>query len=166
MNALDHPALAAMASGADHLDEKTFRGPADQRQFLAGIFGYVPAWLRALFAVRGVVATALGLRHDAPPRQPAISPADVPMRPGESLGPWIVRAAEEGRLWAVDITDRHLSAVLAVLSEPAGQGLFLHRVLTIVHYNHWTGPLYFNLIRPFHHLVVWAIGRHAAAQAQ
>ncbi|MCP4630164.1 MAG: DUF2867 domain-containing protein [bacterium] len=27
-------------------------------------------------------------------------------------------------------------------------------VITVVHYKHWTGPVYFNLIRPFHHLVV------------
>ncbi|MCP5103876.1 MAG: DUF2867 domain-containing protein, partial [bacterium] len=27
-------------------------------------------------------------------------------------------------------------------------------VVTIVHYKHWTGPVYFNLIRPFHHLVI------------
>ena len=27
-------------------------------------------------------------------------------------------------------------------------------IMTVVHYKHWTGPVYFNMIRPFHHLVV------------
>jgi hypothetical protein len=33
------------------------------------------------------------------------------------------------------------------------------RVVTIVHYRHWTGRLYFNLIRPFHHWVVTGMAR-------
>ena len=31
--------------------------------------------------------------------------------------------------------------------------------LTVVHYKHWTGPVYFNVIRPFHHLVVRQMAR-------
>jgi len=33
-------------------------------------------------------------------------------------------------------------------------------VVTVVRYHAWNGPVYFNMIRPFHHLVV---GRMAAA---
>ncbi|MCP4674680.1 MAG: DUF2867 domain-containing protein [Deltaproteobacteria bacterium] len=30
-----------------------------------------------------------------------------------------------------------------------------------VKYHHWTGPVYFNVIRSFHHFVVWAMVRTA-----
>ncbi|MGE6761631.1 DUF2867 domain-containing protein [Corallococcus interemptor] len=30
------------------------------------------------------------------------------------------------------------------------------------HYRNWAGPVYFNVIRPFHHLVVARMARHGA----
>jgi len=41
-------------------------------------------------------------------------------------------------------------------------GLIRYYIVTIVHYLHWTGPVYFNLIRPFHHLVVARMARAGA----
>lgn len=163
MESLHHPVVAELARGADHLDEKAFRGPAGQSDFVRGIlFAPPPGWLRALLALRGVLAKILGLRHETTATE-AQAPRAMPTDIGQGLGMWTVRAFEPGRLWAAGIADKHLNVVLSVLSQPTGQGLFEHRVLTIVHYNHWTGPLYFNLIRPFHHLVVWRCGRRAAA---
>jgi hypothetical protein len=39
-------------------------------------------------------------------------------------------------------------------------GMLSYYPITIVFYKHWTGPVYFNLIRPFHHLVVARMARH------
>ena len=50
-------------------------------------------------------------------------------------------------------TDTHLTAYLGVVAEPIPPDNRFH-VITIVHYQRWTGPVYFNVIRPFHHLVV------------
>ncbi len=33
-------------------------------------------------------------------------------------------------------------------------------VITTVFYKHWTGPVYFNYIRPFHHLVVSQMAKY------
>jgi hypothetical protein len=33
-------------------------------------------------------------------------------------------------------------------------------VFTTVYYKHWTGPVYFNLIRPLHHLAVPRMARY------
>lgn len=44
---------------------------------------------------------------------------------------------------------------------PAGRGLA--HVVTVVHYRNWKGPLYFNLIRPFHHLVLGGMTTYAAS---
>jgi hypothetical protein len=43
---------------------------------------------------------------------------------------------------------------MAIVMEDPDSARKRCHVLTIVHYHHWTGPLYFNAIRPFHHLVV------------
>ncbi|WP_218919788.1 DUF2867 domain-containing protein [Streptosporangium roseum] len=51
-------------------------------------------------------------------------------------------------------TESHLTACLAVVAEP---GRF--HVVTVVKYHRWTGPVYFNAIRPFHHLVVLGMAR-------
>jgi hypothetical protein len=45
------------------------------------------------------------------------------------------------------------------VAEPVANGLIRYYIVTIVHYLHWTGPVYFNLIRPFHHLVVARMAR-------
>ncbi|UCD31297.1 MAG: DUF2867 domain-containing protein [Desulfobacterales bacterium] len=37
-------------------------------------------------------------------------------------------------------------------------------VMTTVFYKHWTGQVYFNLIRPFHHLVVARMAKSGLAQ--
>jgi len=31
-----------------------------------------------------------------------------------------------------------------------------------VHYRSWAGPVYFNTIRPFHHIVVGSMMKHAS----
>ena len=61
-----------------------------------------------------------------------------------------------------EVDDKHLRAALGVVQEPAAEGRRRLRVFTIVHYKNWAGPLYFNLIRPFHHMVVTAMMRAGA----
>ncbi len=65
----------------------------------------------------------------------------------------VVGAAEE-RYIVLEAADTHLSGYLAVVAEPLAQGRTRFHNITIVKYHRWTGPLYFNVIRPFHHLVV------------
>jgi hypothetical protein len=48
------------------------------------------------------------------------------------------------------------------VAEPLANDLIRYYIVTIVHYLHWTGPVYFNLIRPFHHLVVARMARAGA----
>jgi hypothetical protein len=63
--------------------------------------------------------------------------------------------AQEDVYWFAETPpDRHLKAYFGVVVEPLANDLKRYYIVTIVHYLHWTGPVYFNLIRPFHHLVV------------
>lgn len=85
------------------------------------------------------------------------------MTPGDMLRFFRVEAAKEGVYWVGSADDRHLAARFIVLVEPLEQGLNRFHVATTVHHRHWTGPVYFNLIRPFHHLLVGRMVRQGAA---
>jgi hypothetical protein len=55
-----------------------------------------------------------------------------------------------------------LKAYFGIVAEPLANVINRYYIVTIVHYLHWTGPVYFNLIRPFHHLVVARMARAGA----
>ena len=84
------------------------------------------------------------------------------MTPGASLRFFTVTTTAEDRYWIGEAADRHLRGWICVLATPLDQGGNRFDVTTVVHYRHWTGPVYFNLIRPFHHLVVACMARAGA----
>lgn len=158
----DHvPGLAALLSTADHVDVKQVDGRVTLREFIAGMFSYNPAWLRNLYRVRWGFVRLLGMKQQGILQAVKMSPTAVPMTPGEKATFFTVKLAEDGRYWLAGIRESHLTAYLGVVVEPLTTGSRFH-VLTIVHYHNWTGPVYFNVIRPFHHLVV---GKMAQAGA-
>jgi hypothetical protein len=92
------------------------------------------------------------------PTAPRWTPEEVPVQAGQRASFFTVRKAVDGAVWAAEVEERHLRAHLCVVAQ--GEQ---YRVVTIVHYKHWTGRLYFNAIRPFHHLVVSGMA-HAGAR--
>lgn len=151
--------LAPLLDGADHVDVKTVEGDRSLREFLAAMFSYQPGWITFLYHLRGYLVRLLGMRQEGVPQAPHYRPADVPMTPGLPAAFFTVQMAEEERFWAAAITESHLSAALGVVVEPLGGARRRFHVVTIVHYNSWAGPIYFNVIRPFHHLVVEQMAR-------
>jgi hypothetical protein len=149
--------LEPYITGADYLDVKYVDGTATLREFLAGMLSYYPWWIVWLYRVRKILVRVLGLvRHEAPEILPSFTPEEIPFTPGESASFFIVRHAMEGRYWVSETPgDKHLAAYLGVIAEPPEDGRTRFVVFTSIRYLHWTGPVYFNLIRPFHHLVVW-----------
>lgn len=154
--------LRPFAQGADHVDVKTVESEATLREFLAALMSYQPAWMTALYGVRAVFVRLLGMRQHGVPRPQNLRPEEIPMTPGSAASFFTVRHAEEGHVWVVSATDKHLDATLAVVMEPGGGPLRRFHVVTLVHYRNWAGPVYFNVIRPFHHLVVRGMARSAA----
>jgi hypothetical protein len=154
------PEVLSLLEGADHVDVKVVTGTVSMRAFIAEMFGYQPAWMTGLYRVRGVFVRFLGLRQARPPRAPRLSSTTVPMQPGERVSFFTVRLAQDEFYWVAEADDSHLKAALGVVVEPLQNGRRHFYVLTVVHYHTWAGPVYFNVIRPFHHLVV---GRMAAA---
>ena len=142
---------------ADHIDVKTIEGDVDLRSFISGMLSYYPWWMVSLYRIREILVGMLGLvRHEKPDTLPSISPEALSFKSGENASFFIVREAKEGQYWISETPeDKHLTAFFGVIAEKLSQNRTKYHVFTSVKFLHWTGPVYFNLIRPFHHLVVW-----------
>ena len=162
MNCLEkYPELNRLLQGADHVDVKVVEGGVSMRQFIASMLSYYPWWIVFLYYVRAVFVRLLGMRQPGKPDElPWLKPEDISMTPGEQATFFIVRQAREEEYWIAETPeDKHLQAYFGIIVEPIADHLKRFHVITIVHYKHWTGPVYFNTIRPFHHLVVRRMAR-------
>ena len=163
------PTLAALDPYFDHadvVDMKVFEGRTNLRQMIASMLSYYPWWLIMLYRIRKLLVGLLGLaRQEAPEALPDLQPDDVSFTPGKQVTFFTVRAAQEDHFWIAETpTDRHLRAYFGVVKEPVRGPVSRYHVITTVFYKHWTGPVYFNLIRPFHHLVVARMARHGLSR--
>ncbi|MER7129697.1 DUF2867 domain-containing protein [Streptosporangium saharense] len=148
------PGPRALAEGADHLDVKTVEGRASLEEFLRGMLAWRPGWLRFLYWVRGGFVRLLGMRQEGNPAAGRAPMEEIPLVPGARASFFTVVEADPDRYVVAGVTESHLTAHLVVVAEP---GRF--HVATVVHHHRWTGPVYFAVIRPFHHLVVRAMAR-------
>jgi hypothetical protein len=147
---------------ADFTDVKVFQGEATLREFIASMLSYYPWWIVGLYRIRSLLVGILGLvKHEEPQELPNLQPHDVSFIPGEKVTFFIVRCAKEDLFWVSETPeDKHLRAYFGVVKEPVNNAVNRFYVVTTVFYKHWTGPVYFNIIRPFHHLVVSRMARH------
>lgn len=149
-----HPAVMDQLERCDHLDLHSVTAAATLSQALAAILSYHPKWVTVLFGIRWAVVRFLGMRQAGVPKPSRFAAEDVPMKKGQSITFFTVDSALPDHHWVAIIRDRHLEAVLAVFVEPTEHEERTFHLLTIVHYKNWAGPVYFNLILPFHHLIV------------
>ena len=149
----------------DYCDIKTIEAGTSLRRFIAGMLSYYPWWVVLLFRVRQILVMLLGLvRHQRPEQLPNLSAEEISFTPGEAASFFIVCQAREGSYWVARTPeDKHLLAYFGVVAEGTTEGAKRFTVFTTIHYRHWTGPIYFNLIRPFHHLVVSGMMRSGAS---
>ena len=162
MNLIDNnPEMAPLFERSDYVDIKIVEGHTPLRQFIAAMLSYYPWWIVRLYRIRTVLVKILGLvEHEAPEVLPNLRAEEVSFVPGDAVTFFTVRLAEEERYWVGETPeDKHLKAYFGVVVEPLAEGRRRFHVATIVHYKHWSGPVYFNLIRPFHHLVVSRMAR-------
>jgi hypothetical protein len=147
---------------ADFTDVKVFEGETTLRKFIASMLSYYPWWIVWLYRIRKLLVGILGLvRHEEPEELPNLKPEDVSFAAGESVTFFIVRCAKEDLFWVSETPDdKHLKAYFGVVKEPVCNSINRFYVITTVFYKHWTGPIYFNLIRPFHHLVVARMAKY------
>ncbi len=157
--ALSLPEIQPLLVNADYIDVKSVTGNVDLRTFIAGFLSYHPTWLRSLYVVRAVFVRFLGMRQEKMAFGALLTPEMVPMQVGKHAAFFTVRMAEEERYWFADASDRHLKATLGVVVESLADQQKRFYVVTIVHYHNWAGPVYFRVIKPFHHLVVMSMAK-------
>ena len=151
---------------ADFTDVKVFEGETTLRKFIASMLSYYPWWIVLLYRIRKLLVGVLGLvKHEEPKELPNLQPDDISFTPGDNITFFIVRCAKAGKYWIAETPDdKHLRAYFGVIKEPVSKSINRFYVITSVYYKHWTGPVYFNLIRPFHHLVVSRMAHYGLKQ--
>ena len=155
--------LKPLLQNADHVDSKAFEADMTMREFIAGLFSYNPSWMKALYSIRWGFVRLLGMKQAGLPPSHVMQPQDVPMQAGEMATFFRVESAEPDTHWIASAAESHLIAYLALIVEPLTEKRNRFHLVTIVHYKSWAGPVYFNVIRPFHHLVVRKMGQAAVA---
>src|SRR6266542_4447717 len=82
---LDLPELRPYLDGADHVDVKSATSSAGFREVVARSLSWQPAWLKALFAARVLLARLIRLDEPSAPRGREIRPEDVSFTPGDTM---------------------------------------------------------------------------------
>jgi hypothetical protein len=147
------PAVQNLLQGADHFDAKVIEGNVTLCEFIAGTLSYYPWWIKGLYGIRARFVRLLGMQQEYM-AMPRLTPQTVSFQVGDMVTFFKVAEGTTEQVWIANATDTHLSAHLVIAAEPLTAQSNRFHVGTIVHYHKWTGPVYFNVIRPFHHIVV------------
>ncbi len=155
--------IRTLVENADYVGVKSVASSKSFEPFLKDMFSYRPKLVRLLYRVRAPLVRLLGFTQDAMPAMDEWVPEEFPMYPCGNLWFFTVSHVEKDRLWIVGCPrDRHLDADLAIVAQPLASGRRHFHILTVVRYKHWTGPVYFNLIRLFNLVLVDRMARSAA----
>lgn len=145
--------VQVLLQDGDHFDVKSIEAEVTLREFIVGSLNYHPTWIQALYVIRAGFVRFLGMKQEKM-AFPKLTPQNLPFEKGASSTIFQVQSAKENDHWIAKISDKHLDAYLVIAQESLANGKKRFHFGTIVHYKNWAGPLYFNVIRPFHHLVV------------
>lgn len=156
-----NPDLIRVLGGADDLHVLRFEGRLSMRECLAAMLSYMPGWMRGLYRVRKYFVMLLGTRQDGVPEKQDLKPADISFIPGEKGSFFTIRAAEEDHYWLADARDRMIVGYLGLLLEGSEGGVNRFALVSGAKYRRWTGRVYYNVILPFHHLVIRRMVREA-----
>ena len=141
--------LQALLDGADVVRTRSVEGRATLADFLAAMFAYRPGLVRFLYRLRAGLVRLIGIRQHPLPDMDEWLPPDVPMLACGNIWYFSVSMAAEGRYWiGCCPAERHLTGFMGVVVQPLGNDRNRFHMITIVHYKHWTGRLYFWLISP------------------
>jgi hypothetical protein len=130
------PNLREVLKNRDHFDIKSIASNKTLIQFNEQLLTYHPAWVKFLYRVREILLNLLKIPY-AENFEPLYKTVD----------------SIDKYFWLGVISDSHLTAHLGVLKKKSAASTTFY-VFSIVHYHSRAGKFYFNLIRPFHHLVV------------
>jgi hypothetical protein len=150
------PALAEYLNGADHVDVKSCCGESSLRECVAGILSYSPRWVRALYKIRVWVLRLLGQGQGDSIELDRVTAESLSVEKGDKANFVTVADSDGETYWIGTAEESYLGMALGVAVESIdGEDRDkLFHVVTVVQYRNRVGAIYFNLIRPFHYLVV------------
>lgn len=147
------PEIQALMQGADYVDCYSTISSKPLRAMVACCLSYMPGWVRALYWLRAGFVRLLGMRQDKIPCAVPVREEDVSLTPGDQIEFFTVIMARDESYWVGGATEKHLTGHFGIVAETLQDGRKRFHLLTVVKYRHWTGPVYFNVIRPFHCLL-------------
>lgn len=124
--------------------------PVSPDQLMAAFWTTMPAWLNLLFKLRNLLVRPFGLKTGTDGSREELKQA---LLKGEDYGfmSAVARSADES---VISLDDKHLKAWFSVYIER--RDVYM---TTLVKFYNKLGVAYFNLIRPFHKIVVKNIFR-------
>jgi hypothetical protein len=155
--------IKALFKDADHVGLKTIESVDRLETFLSRMFSYRPKLVRSLYRIRAPLVRLLGFKQDPMPALGEWIPDEFPMFPCGNVWFFTVRRVEKDHYWIAGCpSDRHLDADMAVVAQPLEGRRKRFYIVTAVRYKHWTGPVYFNLIRLFNYFLINRMAHSAA----
>lgn len=126
------------------------------------LFEHAPRWVAALMSVRGVVASALGLKHVANGDfQSAYRGVQgVRCQIGQRVGLFLIQSIEPSELIVGD-NDKHLDFRISIYRSTM-HGVEMVTVSTAVEIHNAVGRLYMLVIKPFHRFIARTMIQRAA----
>ncbi|MEO0732722.1 MAG: DUF2867 domain-containing protein [Bacteroidota bacterium] len=113
-----------------------------------------PTWINYLFNLRNRLVRRLGLKVPEPIADREKLPDDFTCTPGQRVGLFKVFASDQREV-VLGEDDKHLDFRVSLYQRSATEAQPRSlAITTIVSFNHWSGRLYFRLIKPFHKIIV------------
>lgn len=127
------------------------------------VFEHAPRWVGTLMAMRGVVVSALGLKHvsnDNYQRVPGGGVQGVRYQIGQRVGLFSIQSIEPNELIVGD-NDQHLDFRISIYRSST-HGVETVTVSTAVEIHNVVGRLYMLVVKPFHRFIARSMVQRAA----
>ncbi len=152
------PSLRELVKDAEYFESKSFIGECSMNDFLTRMLSYKPLWLRMLYRIRNVVAKIMGVDEGVDHTNTQIENFDFAA--GGKVDFFTTVDFKRNHYWIGKASDKHLICHLGVVAEPLDSNEIKFHTFIVVNFHYWTGPIYFKLICPFHHIVMYCMGRY------
>jgi hypothetical protein len=128
----------------------------------ARLFGALPWWVGSLMALRNLLVSGFGLKTELGDQPPPLT-REIRFEPGarDCFFTVIDRTDEE---LVMAESDKHLDFRVSVRKEDGPDGVTVVELTTVVWYNNWLGPIYFNVVKPFHRVLLRSMVNRASGQ--
>jgi len=155
------PEIKTLMQDADYVDCYSTISSKPLRVMVASCLSFMPGWARALYWLRAGFVRLLGMRQEKIPFAAPVREEDVSLTPGDQVKFFTVTMARDESYWVGGATEKHLSGHIGIVAEKLQDGRKRFHLLAVVKFRHWTGPIYFNVIRLFHCVIVKAMLKNA-----